>query len=85
MKRKNLPSWMKVFKLKIDTKSKGENTWYITVPSIARDATKEEVASAEQWAKILLTAKMKLDESDETGEGSSANLPPLNGNDDQSY
>jgi hypothetical protein len=78
MKRKQLSSWMKVFKLKIDTKSKGENTWYVTVPTISRDASKDEIMSAEQWAKILTTAKMKLDEGDDFGAGESSNLPPLN-------
>lgn len=78
MKRKNLPSWKKVFKLKIDTKTKDTNTWYVTVPSIARDASEDEVRSAEEWAKILTTAKMKLDEGDDFAAGEGSNLPPLN-------
>jgi len=78
MKRKQLPSWKKVFKLKIDTKTKDTNTWYVTVPSISRDASEDEVRSAEEWAKILTTAKMKLDEGDDFGAGEGSNLPPLN-------
>jgi hypothetical protein len=84
MKRHNLPSWAKVFKLKIDTKTKGDNMWYITNDSISRDSTPEEIKIAEEWAKILQTATLKLDDN-EGGEGPANPLPPLNGDDDQSY
>jgi hypothetical protein len=85
MKRHNLPSWAKVFKLKIDTKTKGDNMWYITTDSISRDSTPEEIKIAEEWAKMLQTATLKLDENDGGGEGSSNSLPPLNGDDDATY
>lgn len=77
MKRRNLPSWNKVFELKIDTKSNAQGTWYITSDTIARDASTEEIASAESWAKILHDAKIKLDESEEAGAGEGS-LPSLN-------
>jgi hypothetical protein len=65
MKRKNVPSWAKVFSLKIDTKTKGQNTWYVTVPSLTRDVTADEKVSVEQWAKILNDAQVNLaDEND---------------------
>jgi hypothetical protein len=76
MKRRNLPSWNKVFKLKIDTKSNAQGTWYITTDSISRDSTQEEIFAAESWAKILHDAKIKLDDND--GLSESSNLPPLN-------
>ena len=85
MKRRNLPSWAKVFKLNIDTKTNKQGTWYITNDSISRDATDVEIKTAEQWAKVLATATLKLDDN-EGGEGGSSNpLPPLNGDDDQTY
>lgn len=84
MKRRNLPSWYKVFSLKIDTKSNAQGTWYITSDSIIRDAKADEIETAESWAKILHDAKIKLDENDEAGGGDSSNLPPLN-NEESDY
>lgn len=67
MKRRNVPSYHKVFELKVDTKSNEKGTWYITVPSIARDVDTEEKLSAEAWVKILSDASVKLaNEDDET-------------------
>jgi hypothetical protein len=83
MRRYNLPSWMKVFSLKVETKTNANGTWYITSDSIARDTSKEEIASAESWAKILNSAKMQLDENEVASDSS---LPPLNqGNEDADY
>lgn len=70
MKRRQVPSWQKVFKLKLDTKSNEKGTWYITVPSISRDVTKEELSSAEAWAKILSDASVNLANEEDVAERS---------------
>lgn len=79
MKRRNLPSWMKVFKLDIGTKTNKHGTWYITTDSISRDSTPEEVKICEEWAKVLNDANIQLSNDDEGGDnGSRDNLPDLN-------
>jgi hypothetical protein len=86
MKRRQLPSWAKVFSLDITTKTNKHGTWYITNDNIVRDATAEEIASAVDWAKNLETANIKLNDDDEGAEGNSRdNLPDLNATEETTY
>jgi hypothetical protein len=72
MKRRNVPSWKKVFELKVDTKSNDKGTWYVTVASIARDTSAEELAAAEAWVKILNDASVNLADEENAGEAASS-------------